>query len=142
MNILQSSDSDSFFKVLCRNNNWKCTPQRRVIFSFLTGNCTHPTAETIWTEAKKQLPSISRDSVYRILDDFSAVGVVRRLESGRAVRYDPDSRPHDHFVCTRCGTLFDFDHLAVEPVVQAAERFGVVEAVDLTVRGICRKCLQ
>lgn len=134
------TDTDARFRGLCRTNNWRCTAQRRAIFACLDGNRNHPTVETVWTEARKRVPDLSLDSVYRILDDFAAAGVVRRLEAGRAVRYDPDLRPHDHFVCTRCGTLYDFDHLEIGQVAVAAGRFGTVESVELTVRGVCRRC--
>ncbi len=134
--------TDARFRELCRDNNWRCTAQRRAIFTCLDGNRNHPTVESIWTESRRSVPDISLDSVYRILDDFAAAGIVRRLEGGRAVRYDPDLTPHDHYVCVRCGTLYDFHHLESGLAADACRQFGSVHSVELVVRGVCKHCQQ
>ncbi len=134
------SEADSRFRALCREQNWKCTAQRRAVYSCLDGNRRHPTVEAVWHEARLVLPDLSLDSVYRILDDFTGAGVVRRLEGARVIRYDPDLAPHDHYVCTQCGSMFDFHHLESAEAAAQCRGFGSVEAVELVVRGVCRDC--
>ncbi len=87
------------------------------------------------------LPDVSLDSVYRILDDFSGSGLVRRLEGVKVIRYDADTSAHEHFVCSRCGAMFDFSCLDAEKVAGLCGEFGQVDSVELTVHGVCGDCL-
>ena len=68
---------------------------------------------------------------------------IRDSTDGRAKRYDPNARrPHQHLVCTECGTIRDVrpsgDPLAALP---DSERYGfTVSKVDVTYRGRCPSC--
>lgn len=132
---------DTAFSTLCRAHSWKRTSQRRAVFNYLCGNRTHPTVETVWRGVRKTLPDVSLDSVYRILDDFAEAGVIRRLAGVKVIRYDADTSAHEHFVCRRCGTMSDFACLDAGEVRNKCREFGRVEAVELTVTGICHQCL-
>lgn len=138
---LVQTDDDTF-AAICRNQGWKRTAQRRAVWNCLCGNREHPTVETIWRMVRQALPDVSLDSVYRILDDFSMIGVIRKLEGSRVLRYDSDTAPHEHFVCSSCDRIFDFAYVDQDRVSSLCQEFGVAEAVELTVRGVCRHCLQ
>ncbi len=129
------------FKMLCRENGWKCTVQRRSVFEYLNSNRLHPNVEMVWTNVRKKLPDVSLDSIYRILGDFSAAGLVRRLESGKTFRYDINTEIHDHFVCSECGSIFDFKHVDAGPLEQECQAIGKVQSFELEVKGICNACL-
>lgn len=133
-------EMDERFRGVCHKNKWKCTAQRRSVFTYLYGNKTHPTVEMVWTNARRRLPDMSLDSVYRILGEFAAVGLVRRLEGARVIRYDPDTTPHAHFLCVECGRMFDIAHAKTEGIDDDCRRFGRVLAVELSVRGLCHAC--
>lgn len=136
-----SADDDAPFAAMCQRHKWKRTVQRRAVFKCLCGNREHPTVETVWRRVREMVPDVSLDSVYRILDDFAGVGVIRRLEGVKVIRYDADTSPHEHFVCERCGRMHDFACLEPESVAEMCQDFGRVESVELTVHGICRDCL-
>lgn len=140
--LVHKEPSAELFREICRARGWRCTAQRRAVFSFLCGNRRHPSVETIWHNVKESLPDVSLDSVYRILDAFAEAGLVQKLEGGRSIRYDADTKPHDHFLCVKCGALFDFAFLKAENVAEACRGFGQVEQVELTVRGVCNDCRQ
>lgn len=135
-------DEDQPFTVLCREHRWKRTVQRRAVFRYLCGNREHPTVEMVWRRVRETVPDMSLDSVYRILDDFAGVGVIRRLEGAKVIRYDADTSPHEHFVCGRCGWMYDFACLEPDAVAGLCRDFGRVESVELTVRGVCRECME
>jgi Fe2+ or Zn2+ uptake regulation protein len=130
------------FQDLCRKNRWRRTAQRRAIVEYLCGNKNHPTVEMAWRELRKSLPELSLDSVYRILDELSAAGHIRRFENSRVIRYDPDLKPHGHFVCRRCGRMFDFPSDAANESGAACVEFGDVESVEVHVNGVCKDCLK
>lgn len=132
---------DGSFSAICRERNWKRTSQRRAVFNYLCGNREHPTVETVWRGVQTTLPDVSLDSVYRILDDFSDTGLVKRLDGAKVIRYDADTSAHEHFVCSECGMMFDFACLDAERVAGMCGEFGRVDSVELTVHGVCRRCL-
>ncbi len=132
---------DAAFSTLCRERGWKRTAQRRAVFTYLCGNREHPTVEAVWRGVQTALPDVSLDSVYRILDDFSGCGLIRRLEGAKIIRYDADTGEHEHFVCSRCGKMHDFVCLDAGKAAGLCGEFGRVESVELTVRGVCRDCL-
>lgn len=85
------------------------TMQKKVILQALEdAGRTHPTAETIYSLAKKRLPRISMGTVYRNLSDMSAKGEIIRIPvTDGPDRFDKEISRHDHAVCKVCGRLFD-----------------------------------
>lgn len=134
-------NDDAPFAAMCKEHRWKRTVQRRAVFKYLCGNREHPTVEMVWQRVQESVPDVSLDSVYRILDDFAGVGVIHRLEGAKVIRYDADTRPHEHFVCNRCGTMFDFACVDAPMVAERCRDFGRVDAVEMNVWGVCHKCL-
>ncbi|MEU3744076.1 MULTISPECIES: Fur family transcriptional regulator [Streptomyces] len=127
-----------------RARGWRMTPQRRVVAEVLGGDHVHLTADEIQARAAQRLPEISRAAVYNILGGLVLLGEVAEVsDQGRAKRYDPNAHaPHEHLVCSRCGTMRDVhptgDPLAALP---EEERFGfTVSAVEVTYRGLCPQC--
>ena len=131
---------DTRFREICREHSWKCTAQRRAVFGCLCGNHEHPSVETVWRAVRTTLPDVSLDSIYRILDDFAGAGLIQRLESPKIMRYDANTDPHDHFICSECGRMFDFSFLEAERVAGVCQAFGDVSAVELNVHGVCKAC--
>ncbi|MDX3770543.1 MULTISPECIES: transcriptional repressor [unclassified Streptomyces] len=128
-----------------RGRGWRMTSQRRVVAEVLDGDHVHLTADEVLVRAAERLPEISRATVYNTLGELVALGEVMELSTdGRAKRYDPNAhRPHQHLVCSDCGTIRDVppagDPLADFP---AEERFGfTVSEVQITYRGLCPSCV-
>ncbi len=133
------NDARTEFLNLCRNNGWKCTSQRMAVYDFLRGNMTHPDVDTVWTAVRRALPAITRESVYRILNEFSGRNVIRRLDHIDNARYDSRTEPHGHFICERCGGISDFNWPAGAqvPLVPGA---GQVRHMEIRLVGICDRC--
>lgn len=129
-----------------RGRGWRLTAQRRVVAEVLDGDHVHLTADEVHARAIERLPEISRATVYNTLGEMVTIGEIIEVSTdGRAKRYDPNAHhPHQHLVCSRCGTIRDVhpngDPLAALP---AGERFGfAVQAVEVTYRGLCPDCSQ
>ncbi|MER7465399.1 Fur family transcriptional regulator [Streptomyces sp. NPDC097981] len=127
-----------------RGRGWRMTSQRRVVAEVLDGEHVHLTADEVHARAVERLPEISRATVYNALGELVGLGEVVELSTdGRAKRYDPNAHhPHQHLVCSRCGTIRDVhptgDPLAGLPV---EERFGfTVSKAEVTYRGLCPSC--
>ncbi len=127
-----------------RGRGWRLTAQRRVVAEVLDGHHVHLTADEVHARASRRLPEISRATVYNTLGELVSLGeVIEVATDGRARRYDPNARrPHQHLVCSGCGTIRDV-HPEGDPLADlpAAERFGfTVSAAEVTYRGLCPDC--
>ncbi|MFE2724239.1 Fur family transcriptional regulator [Kitasatospora sp. NPDC059327] len=130
--------------VRLRGRGWRLTAQRRVVAEVLDGDHVHLTADEVHARAVERLPEISRATVYNTLGELVGLGEVMEVATdGRARRYDPNAhRPHQHLVCSACGTIRDV-HPAGDPLgdLPAEQRFGfAVATVEVTYRGICPDC--
>ncbi|MFD7598244.1 Fur family transcriptional regulator [Kitasatospora sp. NPDC059812] len=127
-----------------RGRGWRLTSQRRVVAEVLDGEHVHLTADEVHARAAERLPEISRATVYNTLGELVTLGEVIEVSTdGRAKRYDPNAHhPHQHLVCTHCGTIRDV-HPTDDPLtaLPADQRFGfTVTDAAVTYRGLCPTC--
>ncbi|MFF4232394.1 Fur family transcriptional regulator [Streptomyces sp. NPDC001820] len=128
-----------------RGRGWRMTSQRRVVAEVLAGDHVHLTADEVHALAAQRLPEISRATVYNALGELVLLGEVIEVSTdGRAKRYDPNAHhPHQHLVCSHCGTIRDV-HPTGNPLADlpAEERFGfAVTQIEVTYRGLCPSCV-
>ena len=91
-----------------KNTGLKLTPQRLAILAYLEGNKKHPSAEDIYSAVSKKFPTMSFATVYNTLETLKQRGEVLELTIDAAKkRFDPDTRPHHHLICTRCKFIVD-----------------------------------
>ena len=128
--------------VLFRGRGLKVTPQRECIFTVLHGNSAHPSAEAIFAEARRRMPTMSLKTVYQTLNDLAELGEVQHLDLGTgAGRFDPNVDDHHHLVCTACGKVRDVyaDFGAMRLPDDAVDGFTVGGA-EVVFRGVCADC--
>ena len=93
---------------ILRRNKKKVTPQRLAVYAALADTTEHPTAETLSKELRADYPTMSLATVYKSLDAFCEIGIVRELNVGEeAFRYDADISPHPHIRCMSCDRVAD-----------------------------------
>lgn len=118
------------------------TPQKQIIYDYIKKTKTHPTAEEVHKAVKATLPGISLGTVYRILNNLVEKSEVREL-CVEKTRYDGDISGHAHFVCRRCGRVFDiFDlNLKIDPEdINTNKNIDKINNYQIYFYGICRKC--
>ncbi len=82
--------------------------QREQILDYLKSVYKHPTAEEIYKEIKKENVNISLGTVYRNLDILSNNGKIRRIKlANQKDKFDYNTLPHYHALCSVCGALED-----------------------------------
>lgn len=127
---------------LFRARGLKVTPQRECIFRVLFGSSAHPTAESVYAEARRVMPMMSLKTVYQTLNDLAEMGQIQQLDLGTgSTRFDPNVDAHHHLVCTHCGKVRDLyaDFSAVQ--VPASKRQGFeVGGPEVVFRGLCADC--
>ena len=82
--------------------------QRELILNIVRNRKDHPTADEIFAKAKEAEPNISLGTVYRNLKELSETNSIDTLETvDKKIHYDGDTSEHSHFICLRCGKIFD-----------------------------------
>ncbi|HEY6012278.1 MAG TPA: Fur family transcriptional regulator [Nitrospirota bacterium] len=123
----------------------RSTGQRGLILdSFVTAG-KHVSAEELYARVKKAHPGIGYATVYRTLKLLAEAGLAeeRRFEDG-FTRYEfraTDSH-HDHLICTRCGTIIEFENERIEQLQQDVARKNrfLVQSHKLELYGLCASC--
>ncbi len=119
--------------------------QREIILSVVRSTDCHPTADWVYHEARKQIPSISLGTVYRNLKVLSDSGEIRSYEGpGGVNRYDGTVETHYHFRCELCGAVIDLqESVDLDLDRRVSERTGLdIKYHVLEFRGVCVDCWQ
>lgn len=127
---------------LFRARGLKVTPQRQRIFRVLDGNGVHPTAEAVYAEARHDMPTLSLKTVYQTLNDLASMGEIQLLDLGTgSTRFDPNTDPHHHLVCTGCGKVHDLEVDFGDLEVPPRRRHGfTIDSAEVVFRGRCGTC--
>jgi Fur family transcriptional regulator, ferric uptake regulator len=127
-----------------REQGYRLTPQRNLIWEVLRDAGRHMTAEEVAAEVRRTLPDVNVSTVYRTLELLVSLDLVveTRLE-GSACYYEVSPEPtHHHFVCTQCGAVGHFGDELLAPVHEelAARQTFAVSQIQVTAFGVCRDC--
>ena len=124
-------------------NKKKVTPQLLAVYAALAATKEHPTAETLYKELRPNYPTMSLATVYKSLDAFCEIGIVRELNVGEeAFRYDADISPHPHVRCIACDKVADVPITslpALDKNVASVTGYRVV-AQQMYFFGYCPEC--
>ena len=118
--------------------------KRDAILTCLRETTEHPSAERVYSQLKQEIPDLSLGTVYRNLSLFKEQGVICSLGTVKGVeRFDANTEPHVHYICTECGKVLDLQKIQVpEDLNQAAatDSGGEVSGCQLTFTGVCGQC--
>jgi Fur family ferric uptake transcriptional regulator len=127
-----------------RKAGLKVTLPRLKILEILERSTTrHLSAEDIYRTLLGSNEDIGLATVYRVLTQFEAAGLVTRhhFENGMAVFELNEGTHHDHIVCLDCGRVEEFTEEGIEARQTAvAKRHGFeIREHSLILYGHCRK---
>jgi Fur family ferric uptake transcriptional regulator len=128
-----------------RNAGLKVTLPRLKILQILESSDTrHLSAEEIYRVLMESGDDIGLATVYRVLTQFEAAGLVTRhhFESGHSVFEIDQGRHHDHIVCVKCGRVDEFVDETIEQRQSAIAAKTGYEMTDhsLHIYGVCPAC--
>jgi Fur family ferric uptake transcriptional regulator len=116
-----------------RKAGLKITLPRLKILEILEGaRSRHMSAEDIYKELLQSGEDIGLATVYRVLTQFEAAGLVTRhnFEGGHSVFELDDGDHHDHMVCVETGDVVEFVSEEIERLQhEVAEKYGY-ELID------------
>ncbi len=121
--------------------------QRLAIMRYLLSHRTHPTADDIYVALHKDMPTLSKTTVYNTVELLVKEGALCAINiDERNVRYDVTTDIHAHFRCVRCGKIYDIplDSLSVDKQYVLADnphlKDFVVHNTQIYHKGICPTC--
>ena len=128
----------------CVRRGLRLTPQREVLIRVLSEAMGHPTADELVRQVREVLPTVTHATVYRNLQEFVREGLLRTLDmAGAAVQFEINPDEHHHFVCRKCGQVWDVYLSAVDVRVNrrrtAIDGFRI-DRREVQLHGVCAAC--
>lgn len=125
-----------------QEHNIKPSVQRIAIMTYLMEHPTHPTVDEIYTALSPSIPTLSKTTVYNTLKLLSEQGAAQTLTiDERNTCYDAKTAPHSHFLCKRCGKIYDLEYdCNVKRTVDMNMEGHKVQEVHYYYKGICQHC--
>lgn len=116
--------------------------QRLAIMDWLITHPIHPTVEDVYQGLYKQIPTLSRTTVYNTLRMLSEKGAAQMITiDDHRVCYDGNPTSHVHFFCKRCGKVIDLmDEKAPQLMHEMNINGNIVQEQQLYYKGICAEC--
>ena len=121
----------------------KITPQRQAVIEILVEHGSlHPGASFIHDKAKERRRSLSLSTTYSILDEFSRLGIIKKLQFDRMEnRYEGNPMEHINLICERCGRITDYHISSPVDWRKTEENTGFsIRDTRLECYGYCEKC--
>lgn len=116
--------------------------QRLAIMAWLINHPIHPTVEDVYQGLYKQIPTLSRTTVYNTLRMLSEKGAAQMITiDEHRVCYDGNPKSHVHFFCKKCGRVIDMmDEDAPQLQHEICIDGNLVQEQQLYYKGICSDC--
>lgn len=111
---------------------------------YLNTHHNHPTVDMIYNKLIKEVPTLSKTTIYNTLTLFLEHGIIMALSiEGTEIKYDLNSHPHLHFKCLKCGRIFD---IILNEEISFLDRKSLnghqVKECQVNYKGICKECIK
>ena len=121
----------------------KYTNQRAAILDFLKDNLNHPTVEEIFEEVKKNLPRMTKDTVYKNLKVLAKNNIIKEVNVKGVSRFEAKIEPHHHIICKTCGKIVDYkSKKLIDYALKTVENQQdfVIKSAETNFFGHCKVC--
>jgi Fur family transcriptional regulator, ferric uptake regulator len=142
--IAPDSGVQDFSEYLARSGLKNTRQRERIVRAFFAAG-RHTSAEELYQQIRTQDPGIGLVTVYRTLKLLRQAGLATERAFGDGyARFDPNPADwtHHHLICTRCGTVQEFQDKDLRVLGRKIARtlgFTVTEH-KLELYGLCRQC--
>lgn len=125
----------------------RLTQARLTILAILEAERGHTTSADILAKVKQVNPAIGRASIFRTLDLFTQLGIVRPtyIDTSLTPTYVlMHGGHHHHVICTHCRRFIEFEDCGLETLTQSLERRLNIKISGhlLEFYGVCQPCLK
>lgn len=125
-----------------KEKNIRLSHQRLKVLEYMSSNRTHPTVDQIYSDLQKEVPTLSKTTIYNTLNTLMDAGLVKLVNiDNNETRYDAITDDHGHFKCESCGEVFDFDLDFNLFSIEGLNNFEVNHK-DVYFKGLCPGCIK
>lgn len=129
------------FEEELKKRNIQPSIQRLKVMEYLVQNRTHPTVDQIYIDLHRELPTLSKATVYNTLRVLVKANLVRVVTiEDNETRYDIQVDDHGHLKCDQCGRIYNFQITMNALESDDLDQFQIRER-NVYFRGICPRCL-
>ena len=121
------------------------TLQKQIVIHALKDMHGHPTASQVYEHIHNDYPSISKATVFRILNSACEDReIMKIMTQDKEVHYEMINRPHYHLRCRRCGKIQDASLQYKLEFDELQRKLGdfYVEGHSIEFFGLCNECLK
>jgi len=126
-----------------RQHDLPVTAQRLAVLRAVSHH-PHATADDLAESVRREIGTISRQSVYNVLNILTDKGIIRRIQPADSpARYeDRVGDNHHHLVCRSCGRTEDVCCATGHtPCLNASEEHGfAIDEAEVIYWGLCPSC--
>jgi Fur family transcriptional regulator, peroxide stress response regulator len=116
---------------------------RLKVMQYLAATRLHPNVDAIYKTLSKEIPTLSKTSIYNTLKTFASAGVVREIMiEENELRYDAYIDRHAHFKCAVCGSLQDVALDCVSCAAADKLKGNKVLNEHIYMIGVCSECIK
>lgn len=119
-------------------------PRLKILQIFEDSQNRHLSAEEIYKSLVEMGDDVGLATVYRVLTQFEAAGLVYRhhFEGGNSVFELSEGEHHDHLICVKCRKVLEFVDEVIEERQEMIARQASFEMTShtLTIYGRCGAC--
>ena len=123
----------------------KRSKSRALIMEIFFRSGRHLTVEELARKVRARNRDIGPATIYRTLKLLARLGYAKELDFGEgSKRYETSlTSHHDHFVCTECGKVSEFEEPRIESLQEeVARQHGFSPTMHrLAIYGYCPRCL-
>jgi Fur family peroxide stress response transcriptional regulator len=81
------------------------------VLEYLMTYDNHPTVQQIYSYLASDIPTLSKTTVYNVLNLYKEHNLVKELIiEGTEIRYDAHLAPHAHFKCNQCEEVLNINY--------------------------------
>lgn len=123
-----------------KKRNIRLTHQRLKVLEYISNNRIHPTVDQIYSDLHKEIPSLSKTTIYNTLSTLVEAKFVKVITiEDNETKYDVITDDHGHFKCESCGNIYDF-HINIDAIASEDLNNFHVNQKDVYFKGICPSC--
>ncbi|MCY0852233.1 MAG: Fur family transcriptional regulator [Thermoplasma acidophilum] len=129
------------YVTMLKEAGYKITPQRLAVIEYLKKGPGHFTANDVYKEIKKSIPTITLATVYNILKAFADVRCINSFDVDGTTWFENEVELHANLMCKVCGNIVDVKIDKGKLLDLLRENSDAdFENITLFVRGVCPDC--
>ncbi len=126
-----------------KQRDFRLTPQRVELVRLIAVSEGHPSAGQLYTQIKRQFPTMSHATVYKTLSLLKEMGQVLEIDLHDDSHYDGNHpQPHPHLICLKCNKIIDGEYALDQESLHRLEQTSGYKILrpQIALYGLCPDC--